>query len=92
MSVLVFVEGERAEAGEGGRIVEVAVSNQADGVGAEKIAGERSDAEARAGAAGLEQSEAGGDGEPSVVFTRIVKVAGIGEAADTLEAVKGAGR
>jgi hypothetical protein len=86
--VLVFVEGEGAEAEEGGGVVEVAVADEADGVGAEEVTGERGDAEAGAGAAGFEELEAGEDGQPGVVFARVVEVAGIGEAADALETVE----
>ena len=87
MGVLVFVKGEGAQAGEGGGVVEVAVANQADGVGSEQVAGEGRDAKARAGAAGFEEAKAGGDGEPGVVLARVVEVAGIGETTDLILAI-----
>lgn len=83
----VFVEREGAQGVEDGAVVEAADGEQADGVGAEEVAGERGDVEFVAGAALFEEAEVGADGVPEVVVAAVGEVRAVREAADALEAV-----
>lgn len=80
-------EGELAEGGEEGGVVERAILQHAEGAAFEEIAAERGDAEFEAAAGFVHEAEEGDEGEPGIVVAGIGKVGFFREAAEAGERV-----